>query len=904
MAGGRSAAVMRSGTRSGTRNRTRTHTAGSDRGVRDDWDVSDEDREDEEPRPASSGSGVRTPSSGGDRAQSAGSQAHSPKAALATAVEGQEQPHPSEAAGEAAGLDPSISGRLERARSWLDAEQDTQESCRSLPFTALFYISFFMVQIAHRDVGTVYPLTSALASTMKTGVVPATQGEDVTTRPGSGVGVALAEVLSWGDSLVFLERTVVPYLWAQEDGGPGVVMGVNQLIGGIRVQQWRAATVECVGAQALQDSYSAFMSSRYNRSCRSSESDYQTHGIAGATRIGAQSDEVVQGQYANADTDAYTYWILNQYAGELSSLDYALSHVEGLREKQWLTAATEAVNVEFAMYCGQIGYFALVRLEFVMDRVGAFTATVKANTLQTEVWGSITTVLCDLWFVLNISWLVGGEIFGLIGAIRRNKVQEHVMQFYRVVNLALIFGGGVLIPFFMWMFVQIGEVGNELTSLLNTDSGQTAEDAQVYFSRLDAAYDNVTWMTTAIRWNEMSAFWYSMIMLVKFFQNFNANERLAVITRTLSMSSEDLFHFMLIFLLVFFNFIIGALFLFGQTLKEWSTPILATCTGFRALMGDFDFLAMYYIAPFNATMWFVIYMGFIFLVLVNMFVAIVMEAYAEVKHEAGKSESVFRLVRRNVDRLTQQFTGKKMSRVHSSESGASGAQDEEVFLEDLQAKIDSAQGGLDRLFDEMSAWHGTPRPPATAPPAEAPPERLRLSARLDAHPELPAGATEHAGQAAPAAAWPLVLAGGDADVEWAPTCSCGFAFESASSMRFCGQCGSRRACVPMAAACAGCGSPHRPGDVFCSACGASRGMHNKGPAGEGSRVQYYPLPVATSESPQIRSTLLGPASPDTSRSLDLLKEKKLAELQALMDRYGITFSPTEAQKVLTSQREP
>merc|ERR1719230_1253452 len=97
---------------------------------------------------------------------------------------------------------------------------------------------------------------------------------------------------------------------------------------------------------------------------------------------------------------------------------------------------------------------------------------------------------------------------------------------------------------------------------------------------------------------------------------------------------------MLVFLLVFFNFVIGAHFLFGQSLKEWSSSILAICSGFRALMGDFDFNAMYVISPFNATCWFVIYMAFIFLVLLNMFVAIVMDAYATVKNEAGKAESI------------------------------------------------------------------------------------------------------------------------------------------------------------------------------------------------------------------------------------------------------------------------
>ncbi|CAK0879743.1 unnamed protein product [Prorocentrum cordatum] len=572
----------------------------------------------------------------------------------------------------------------------------------------MLYFSFLLVQVSHRDVGTVYPITSSMTSAMATGVLPTPMSVDDDTRS----AVSLTDVRSWGDTLVYLENTVVPFLWVEEDAAPGLVMGVNQLLGGVRLQQWRLESVECMGAQLLKDTYSSFLSSRFGRSCRSTDSEYQTSNIV-APSDAQDGDTAVQGANADADTGAYTYWIPTG-----NSTAQALDHVQELRDSRWLSAAAESLTLQYAMYCGQIGWFALVQIDFWMDRVGAFTAVVSAKGLQTEVWNSATTILADLWFCLNIAWLLGGEVFGLRQAAADGQIFGY-FAFHRVINWSLIFGGSVLIVFYMWLFVQIGDVGGELTGLLASDTGLTGEAASEHYAKLNRAYDSMDSLTSAVRWNEMSSFWYSMMMLAKIFQNFKANARLAVITKTLANASEDLFHFMLIFLLVFFNFIMGAHFLFGQALKEWSSAILAFCSGFRALMGDFDFAAMYWIAPFNATSWFVIYMGFVFLVLVNMFVAIVMDAYSTVKHEAGKTESIVNVVKKAAIRKSA-FVMSKVSLRHSSDAFGtfkSSTTNRTVMVQeastgDLEQKIKSLEGGVEML-DKLLGHHRRRGAPAS-----------------------------------------------------------------------------------------------------------------------------------------------------------------------------------------------
>jgi len=100
----------------------------------------------------------------------------------------------------------------------------------------------------------------------------------------------------------------------------------------------------------------------------------------------------------------------------------------------------------------------------------------------------------------------------------------------------------------------------------------------------------------------------------------------------------NLVHFMFVFLVIFCTFALGAHWLFGHMLLEWSGAMYSISSSFRALMGDFDFMAMYRIAPISAMCWFLLFMSFIFMVLLNQFVAIIMDAWQAVQTRVEEAE--------------------------------------------------------------------------------------------------------------------------------------------------------------------------------------------------------------------------------------------------------------------------
>jgi hypothetical protein len=146
-------------------------------------------------------------------------------------------------------------------------------------------------------------------------------------------------------------------------------------------------------------------------------------------------------------------------------------------------------------------------------------------------------------------------------------------------------------------------------------------------------YDDIVVLAEKLRYCELATFWYSLILMSKFFHAFEGHPKLGVITETLRRGVVDITHFMIVFSLVFINFTLGAYFIYGNQLYDWSNMWLALNSSFRTLMGDFDFASMYAISPIPAMVWFWLYMVLFYLIMLNMLLAIVMDTYAEVKSE-------------------------------------------------------------------------------------------------------------------------------------------------------------------------------------------------------------------------------------------------------------------------------
>merc|ERR1719399_2820725 len=110
---------------------------------------------------------------------------------------------------------------------------------------------------------------------------------------------------------------------------------------------------------------------------------------------------------------------------------------------------------------------------------------------------------------------------------------------------------------------------------------------------------------------------------------------------TLYRASNDLIHFMITVFTIFLCYAISGMFLFGRRLFEFSTLGRAVQTCFLIVMGDFDWNSLRLEHEITAGIWFWTFMILVFLIMLNMLLAIVMDIYTEVKTSSGSSEPVW-----------------------------------------------------------------------------------------------------------------------------------------------------------------------------------------------------------------------------------------------------------------------
>merc|ERR1719382_1128359 len=122
-----------------------------------------------------------------------------------------------------------------------------------------------------------------------------------------------------------------------------------------------------------------------------------------------------------------------------------------------------------------------------------------------------------------------------------------------------------------------------------------------------------------------------MVVMLRLFKSFDAQPRLAVVTKTLVEASQDMMHFGIVFFSVYFCMSVNSVLLFGQDVEAFATLDRALYTCFRMWFGDWDYDAMKYVGLVNAGMFIWVFVLIIVVLLLNMLLAILMDAYAEVK---------------------------------------------------------------------------------------------------------------------------------------------------------------------------------------------------------------------------------------------------------------------------------
>eukprot|EP00898_Chlorokybus_atmophyticus_P004153 jgi/Chlat1/4739/Chrsp300S04720 len=135
-----------------------------------------------------------------------------------------------------------------------------------------------------------------------------------------------------------------------------------------------------------------------------------------------------------------------------------------------------------------------------------------------------------------------------------------------------------------------------------------------------------------------------VLMLLRTLKLCDFQPRMGLLTRTLVRAAVDLGHFFFLAILVFLCYAMLALIAFGETIQDFSQLWLACVTLFRMLLGDTDvnnpLMQQNGLMYLVGVVFFWSYIILVFFILFNFLIAIVIDAFADVKADAKCTRSM------------------------------------------------------------------------------------------------------------------------------------------------------------------------------------------------------------------------------------------------------------------------
>jgi len=200
-----------------------------------------------------------------------------------------------------------------------------------------------------------------------------------------------------------------------------------------------------------------------------------------------------------------------------------------------------------------------------------------------------------------------------------------------------------------------------------------------------------------------------LLLIVRCLKRMEFQPRLGVVTRSLSLAGADLIHFALVAAMVFIGYAMMAHLIFGNSIFVFATFERSVNTCFEILLGNIDvqteLAALTGLQGVAGTLFFWSYELLVFMVLLNFLLAIIVDAFAEVKEATSETSGVHKEVadivrdrwRLLVGRATNSYLpDAKLRRMLQAGAGST----EEQEAADLAARQEEASIKLLRLLGE------------------------------------------------------------------------------------------------------------------------------------------------------------------------------------------------------------
>nr|AKN21728.1 PKD2-2 [Schmidtea mediterranea] len=315
-----------------------------------------------------------------------------------------------------------------------------------------------------------------------------------------------------------------------------------------------------------------------------------------------------------------------------------LQMLRSLFENSWVTLGTRVIFIDFTLYNPNINLFSVMRLIFEFPTIGGVKTSNEFRVVKLLRYISTFDYFiaaCEVIFCLFIVYYIVEETI----EIRKHKL-AYFYEFWNWLDIVVIIISLVCAIFDIYRTASVQKL---IQGLLSNENQFPAFD---FLSYCQQQFNNAVAINLFIAW-------------IKIFKYISFNKTMTQLSSTLTRSSKDLFGFAVMFFIIFFAFAELGYFIFGSQIEDFENLIKSALTQFRIILGDFDYQQLESAHRIIGPVYFILFTFFVFFVLINMFLAIITDTYAEVKAEIATQKNefemadYFRNTARNVLQLLQ-----------------------------------------------------------------------------------------------------------------------------------------------------------------------------------------------------------------------------------------------------------
>lgn len=320
------------------------------------------------------------------------------------------------------------------------------------------------------------------------------------------------------------------------------------------------------------------------------------------------------------------------YKAELGkTIEGAYSVVDDLKSNIWVDKYTRAVFVEFTVYNGHSNLYCVTNLLLEFTAAGGVVPFIQLLSTRIDRYVGnflLFVLICEVSFVVFTTVFTYREFKRLF----KTGLKEYMSTFWTWIEIALLSLSWTSIVLY---FIRFGL--DKFTKKAVREHPEEFVDFQ-HLALVDQLFGYV----------------YAFVVFfisVKFLRLFRFNRRMSLLGSTIKCAAKELFHFGIIFGLVFVGFSHLCYLVFSHELYKFHTFVTTVETLISVMLGKFSYVSLERTNRVLGPLMFFFYSIGVVFILVNMFLSIIIENFRRVKSNNDLQSNEHEIV----DFMTGQF---------------------------------------------------------------------------------------------------------------------------------------------------------------------------------------------------------------------------------------------------------